>query len=147
MLKIQLVPKQVIKFNRATMEQNSTRCLREKKAKVDSSAILHKPWQISCQICIKYSQMAAKRINNFRLEDKNFIESLRRLKNYLASISIDRGEYVFSRFMTQKHFSFQLSLLPLVFSLFLRSSKVFFFIKVQRKEGKTTLQEIVNREN
>lgn len=39
MLKIQLVPKQVIKFNRATMEQNSTRCLREKKAKVDSSAI------------------------------------------------------------------------------------------------------------
>ena len=91
--------------------------------------------------------MAAKRIINFRLEDKNFIESLRRLKNYLASISIDRGEYVFSRFMTLKHFSFQLSLLPLVFSLFLRSSKVFFFIKVQRKEGKTTLHEIVNREN
>ena len=44
--------------------------------------------------------MAAKRIINFRLEDKNFIESLHRLKNYLASISIDRGEYVFSRFMT-----------------------------------------------
>ena len=39
MLKIQPVPKQVIKFNRATMEQNNTRCLREKKAKVDSSAI------------------------------------------------------------------------------------------------------------
>ena len=51
---------------------------------------------------------------------------------------------IYVRFMTLKHFSFQLSLLPLVFSLFLRSSKVFFFIKVQRKEGKTTLQEIVN---
>ena len=89
--------------------------------------------------------MAVKWIINFRLEDKNFIESLHRLKNYLASISIDRGKCVFSRFMTLKHFSFQLSLLPLVFSLFLRSSKVFlFFIKVQRKEGKTTLQEIVN---
>lgn len=34
---------------------------------------------------------------------------------------------IYVRFMTLKHFSFQLSLLPLVFSLFLRSSKVFFF--------------------